>query len=990
MTKDKVLWEEATETDTDTISINGNYYKYTDINTETSTNPDDITDNYIRHHVNGSENDYSYTATGGAIFITSDTNNITGNFIDNHAEAGRVSSIWDYNLWDFYSWGGALYNGGTINNITGSFFNNRAIAYDEGSWGGAIFNWGVINNISGDFIGNSADTGGAIFNADNGIINNITGNFINNIVYNEGGAIANGGSDGTDHGAFGGGTITLTNSNFYNNSAFQGGAIFNGSNWDSNAGGIINIKADNGESIFSGNKEEYYDYDTGETIKKSNAIHSYGGEINLEATNNGIIHFDDGIVLNNTSFNINGDDSGSITFNGLIEATDSTIIQSSSNVFFGSGSPIKGYAYNLIAGTLNNAIVDDGGTLTATDAAKIINLLAKSGSTIDLASNTNLSGDIRFDVDATLQGNFDYNKIFDEIVEETGSLTLEGGINAALSQDSLVNTSENKSLVLSSGNFEVGSGVQEVSGWKELNVTDNATVKLAGDIALAETQNKMNLLSGSTLDLAGNSPLIATIDGSVNNDGNMTFTHATDGADDVITIKGNYKAYKNAMMTIDVDVANNTADILTIEGDVIGRTRVVINPINDNGGTATMTDKALFVEAPNDDTSTGAYFDVYRMVADARVWNSYYENNKWYVGTSNVIANSQSGYGNTDDDEELVLGGNNSGNNDNTVNITQPKPQVVSEAIAYMSLPRIGLEQTKDLMRVVSNKVTSSKIMSGRCGMGECNYDGQAVNGAWIDLGHKKSEIDAPVAVEAKINAVDLGFDIQKDLHNRLGIFASYRQGEYELSGDGEDYYAKEGADIDIDSWILGLYHRYDYGRLWTMSSIYGGIQKVDMSTDDGVSSDTDGIQFGGSVEAGLVFEPQKRLTIEPSIRLGYNFIKYDDMSDSYGKTAEFDNVQNIEAEAGVKVEKTFFHNNRRVISKIYVKPSIIKNFGKGDVNITSLDTVEGLENETLIRGEIGGSFNFGNGWSGFGSLGYTYGSDYNATDFNLGVNYNW
>ena len=162
------------------------------------------------------------------------------------------------------------------------------------------------------------------------------------------------------------------------------------------------------------------------------------------------------------------------------------------------------------------------------------------------------------------------------------------------------------------------------------------------------------------------------------------------------------------------------------------------------------------------------------------------------------------------------------------------------------------------------------------------------------------------------------------------------------------------------------------------------------MSTDDGVSADTDGMQFGGSIEAGLVFEPQKRLTIEPSIRLGYNFIKYDDMSDSYGKTAEFDNVQNVEAEAGVKVEKTFFHNNRRVISKIYVKPSIIQNFGKGDVNITSLDTVEGLENETLIRGEIGGSFNFGNGWSGFGSLGYTYGSDYDATDFNLGVNYNW
>ena len=765
--------------------------------------------------------------------------------------------------------------------------------------------------------------------------------------------------------------------------------------------GTLNITADNGESIFSGNYVETDIDGDGVFTKKSNAIHSIAGTINLNAVNNGTIRFDDGIILSDgsemgssagavASMNITGDDSSNIIFNAPIEVASAdeslgSVTQTGANVYFGSDSTIKGYAYNISGGSLNDATVDDTGELHATNSAKINGLLANGGALIDLDAGTILTGDVKFAADATLQGNFDYNKIFDEIVAETGSLTLEGGINTALSQDSLVNTSENKTLVLSGGNFEVGSGVQEVSGWKELNVTDNATVKLAGDIALAETQNKMNLLSGSTLDLAGNSPLIATIDGSVNNDGNMTFTHATDGADDVVTIKGNYKAYKNAMITIDIDPVAAISDKLIIEGDVEGRTKVVINPLSNDLSTG----KALFVEAMNDDLSTGAYFDVYRVIGDAHKWNTLYENNKWYAATEDIITNASGGYGDVDD-EELVLGGNNSGNNDNTVNITQPKPQVVSEAIAYMSLPRIGLEQTKDLMKVVSNKVTSTKIKSGRCGMGECNYDGQAVNGAWIDLGHKKSEIDTPVAVEAKINAVDLGFDIQKDLHNRLGIFASYRQGEYELSGDGEDYYAKEGADIDIDSWILGLYHRYDYGRLWTMSSIYGGIQKVDMSTDDGVSSDTDGIQFGGSVEAGLVFEPQKRLTIEPSIRLGYNFIKYDDMSDSYGKTAEFDNVQNIEAEAGVKVEKTFFHNNRRVISKIYVKPSIVQNFGKGNVNITSLDTVEGLENETLIRGEIGGSFNFGNGWSGFGSLGYTYGSDYNATDFNLGVNYNW
>ena len=112
-------------------------------------------------------------------------------------------------------------------------------------------------------------------------------------------------------------------------------------------------------------------------------------------------------------------------------------------------------------------------------------------------------------------------------------------------------------------------------------------------------------------------------------------------------------------------------------------------------------------------------------------------------------------------------------------------------------------------------------------------------------------------------------------------------------------------------------------------------------------------------------------------------------MSDRYGKTAQYDNVNNVEVEAGIKFEKTWYtgYNN---MTKLYFKPSIIQNFGKADINITSLDTIDGLEDETLIRGELGGSFEFGNGWSGYGSIGHTFGSDYNATDYNLGVNYSW
>ncbi len=655
-------------------------------------------------------------------------------------------------------------------------------------------------------------------------------------------------------------------------------------------------------------------------------------------------------------------------------------------------------------GTANDTTVNSGGKLETEVSAKLNNLLANGGAILDIDAGSILTGNVIIDANAEMGGTYDYSKIFKDEVLDSGSLTLVGGLNNAMTSDSLINNVADKKLNLTSGDYSVGYGAQTVSGWDSLTISD-ATVKVEGVIDMAEASKVINVTSNSILDLAGHSPLVTTIIGSVNNDGTLNFHHADDDADDITNIYGNYTAYNNAQMIIDVNPSTKSSDLMIVDGDVAGTTKVTVYRITDG----TTTDLIKFVDALNDDTSTGAYFTVHRVYAEALditdQWKIVHQDNAWHITSVDTPTNSNDGYGTSDTGDldvdivtDVTLPNNfptsptikpNTSTNNQTSNKSS-KTKLVSEALAYISLPKVGLEQVRDLVRIVSNKVASSKIKSGRCGMAECEYDGQAVNGAWIDLGHKKSEIDAPVAVEAKINAVDLGFDIQKDLHNRLGIFASYRQGEYELSGDGKDYYAKKGANIDIDSWILGLYHRYDKGRLWTMSSIYGGIQKVDMSTDDGVSSDTDGIQFGGSVEAGLVFEPQKRLTIEPSIRLGYNFIKYDDMSDSYGKTAEFDNVQNIEAEAGVKVEKTFFHNNRRVISKIYVKPSIIQNFGKGDVNITSLDTVEGLENETLIRGEIGGSFNFGNGWSGFGSLGYTYGSDYDATDFNIGINYNW
>lgn len=63
--------------------------------------------------------------------------------------------------------------------------------------------------------------------------------------------------------------------------------------------------------------------------------------------------------------------------------------------------------------------------------------------------------------------------------------------------------------------------------------------------------------------------------------------------------------------------------------------------------------------------------------------------------------------------------------------------------------------------------------------------------------------------MEADVWGITGGFDIQADAHNKLGVFAAYRRGQYDLSGKGTYYNSTLGSRIDIDSWLGGLYYRF-------------------------------------------------------------------------------------------------------------------------------------------------------------------------------------
>ena len=245
------------------------------------------------------------------------------------------------------------------------------------------------------------------------------------------------------------------------------------------------------------------------------------------------------------------------------------------------------------------------------------------------------------------------------------------------------------------------------------------------------------------------------------------------------------------------------------------------------------------------------------------------------------------------------------------------------------------------------------------------------------------------VNVDADVWGIEAGGDLQHDLNNKLGLFVSYRKGNYDLNGKGKYYYSTVGSEIDIDSYLAGLYYRYDRNNWWTFATVYGGIQRVDLKTKDGIKSDTDGTEFGGSVELGYDYAINKTVYLTPSVGAFYTQVDYDDATDSAGKVAKYNTLRQLELEAGVKLTKAFVMDEG--YANVYVKPSVVRSVADGDeVKITGLGKVNTLDDQTLGRVELGGRYGFTEQLSAYGWVNHTFGDDYKASTFGLGLSYSW
>ncbi len=868
---------------------------------------------------------------GGAIYTVSDTFSLKGDFIGNTA-TGRGGAIWN--------------DHGRVYDLTGDFINNHS-----GAMAGAIgVDQAYFGNITGNFIGNTAPLAGAVLNTPNSSIGTINGNFYNN------GAIDNGAETGMP-GIAGGAIINISpigriNGDFSgnyakSNTAGGGGAIFN----------ISPIKQLNGNFV--------HNYVEAKTVAAGGAIADLG-----------VLGLMLGTKASSSSLTVNGSFVGNyvqatdgVAAGGAIAALPGYAVSDD-----GKNSdlvPFKIQAQNKDILFSGNYSVDNRGKMY--NAVSVVQLPDTLVGLLKMIMGVNFRNDYNaLELDTTGGGSITFNDTID-----TSEFNL-GLDDFSISMQQNYSKAYNMALK--------GNAVFDEFGLSDQYVAVNNDIVHAGEVNVNETtlrfdayqhqdKNALNwdgkgaFKSGKGTDAVTSLSL------------NKAAFDIANGYTEIVKLKG--YASNESYLHIDIDPDNMIADVLEINGDVKGQTKLVVyssSPTDIRG-----KGSVLFAQSENDTTGNASSFSIFRVYGSPYMYeiahtSSGEKQNQWALTMGEVV--------NPDENIKPVKPGQPE--EPDVPDVPTPptpdkpdvpvKPQpsvdyrkVAPEVIAYQGLPVAALEQTKGMVGNIGGQINRT----------------DADHSLWANAVYQTSENEALVNVDADVWGLEAGGDLQHDLNNKLGLFLSYRKGNYDLNGKGKYYYSTIGSEIDIDSYLAGLYYRYDRNHWWTFATVYGGIQRVDLKTKDGIKSDTDGTEFGGSIELGYDYALNKTVYLTPSVGAFYTQVDYDDATDSAGKVAKYNTLRQLELEAGVKLTKAFVMDEG--YANLYVKPSVVQTVTDGDeVRITGLGKVNTIDDQTLGRIEIGGRYGFTEQLSAYGWANHTFGDDYKASTFGLGLSYSW
>lgn len=866
----------------------------------------------------------------------------------------------------------------TVSNVNGSAYTSIA---DNTATGFNVGEGSTLTAAAGGIIESTAVSGGTVVAESGGTITSTVVGDNGSLVATEAGAIVNGTQIITDTGGtfdistdaqitnlqYSSQAINISNneiSHLQINNASTLSVNANGSANDIvvnnggvivvNAGGTaakISVQSDGEANVVGGTMQNF---SVADTVNASNSGTLSNGSI----LNGGEVFLSTGAKANTISIQNGGTlNLGSTTTANGVTVDGNMNIQSAAtanDVLVNTGGSVNVEA----GGGISDIVLTSGGTLGTAATSSVADLTAGASSNLNIGDGTLLTGSLTIDATANGAGSsFDFSSLFDVSNDTLTNLTLTGGVNDVFNNNLVNQSSSDKTLTLSGGNYTISDdgldGSVQVGGWNNINVT-NGTVRLESDLIMSGSEQNFIINAGASLDVSGtlDNVLSVTLDGNVINNGTIAFIASENNStQDELNITGDYTGGAGALLVLDVNPSNGVADKLVVNGNVYGSTDVYMQTSSAGlpGG------NILFAEAASGDASS---FNIWRVEGSPYSWGTLFENNKWY------------GYV-TDGDQ----------------------PVIVPEVAAYYGLIDNMFMQTASLGANLRNNIAESEFRKIPCNNARytnriCRSSRPAFTG-WAVPVYSSATVESPYNYTSEISGLDAGLDLVGDGYTKFGILGSFRNGKYTYDENG-DHYAIDGqAETSIDSYIGGVYFRHDSDKWSVIGAAYAGTLDAEISTNDGVNADTSGTTYGATLDVNYIYQNINGFRIEPGVRISYVAVSIDETSDNAGKTEEFGDASRNEIEAGIRFAKRWEFDDAK--AEIFARPAIVQTLNDSDdFELVEERFLESTEDRTLAKLEAGMSFDMTGNWSASIAGSYTFGDDYQNTTASFSLQYNF
>lgn len=932
------------------------------------------------------------SVNGGAIYVAGSAKISDGKFIGNQAVINSVVSAGQT------ARGGAIFNKGYMDLERLTFSNNQVSA--ENAYGGALYNDKAEANPDNEMLSKLKVSDSSF-----------SGNIVNAGKIGMGGAIYNNSITETtiSNSSFSSNSITVDNDKKVISDTLQGfgGAVYNS--------GKIKISAATADVEITNNTISIKGEMTDENARGGAIYNDNNGTFELDATRNIVISSNKaglgGALYNAGTFNVSASDGGAVAFSGNTGLSGGAVYNAggimylesmgeTKNILFSSNSATgeangQGGAVYVKSGMVNfdladksslgfenNTAVQVGGALSIQQNGTFELTNSDSGNTYFKANSAGKQGGAIYNEGTiTLDSGKGSINFVQNTAEKGGAVYNTGEFKVKLGDNGLLNFYSSSDSLYNSGTFAVeGNSLStstvnlnaDVSGNGIFSLKDSRLVMTNASIDKAQALNVVNgfidmqdssqlyLKSGDIL----NDTNISTVESAVINytasesapDIKLanTFTHAgiLNAQDGVIsTISVNNLVGNNGSIYLDVDSVNNTSDVLKVNNSASGTINVKLSNgevLNNEGvkikfAETAATDSGFNFAFQNDDT-------VYTLETVKEEKDGVLS---WY----------------------LYHGGS-----------------VRAEVVNYLMLPRAAVEQTRAINLDISANDNSPRI---RYEYGYGNklrrvQDDNSKVSLWVSPVYRQATFKSPVETKGDIVGGDFSLNVNLSESSKTGLFVSYRTGSYDQNGENGHYYNKNAkTSLDLDSTLVGLYYHKYFSQFYLKGMAYAGEQKANVDSGE-VTASAKAIQGGAEVEMGYNAKVSERATLTPMAKASYDYINFDEFTDSSGKKTSYDTIHDIEVEAGLKLSYNF--NNAKQLPTVgYVKGSVVQlleNGGSATVQNVKFDDM--LKNETSGRVEIGLDAmltkNFAIG--GFGN--YTAGSDYNGFAVGGNMKYTW